>query len=66
MSGIVAIIFFAGSSLGLAYGIGARHVKNDSDVMKAMGKAMETLGSTWCSSSSPRSSSRSSTGPTSG
>ncbi len=44
MSGIVALIFFAGLVLGLAYGIGARTVRNDSDVVKAMGRAMETLG----------------------
>ena len=44
MSGIVALIFFAGLVLGLAYGIGAGTVRNDSDVVKAMGKAMETLG----------------------
>jgi aminobenzoyl-glutamate transport protein len=45
MSGIVAFIFLGGVSTGLAYGIGAGTVKNDSDVMKAMGKSMETLGS---------------------
>jgi aminobenzoyl-glutamate transport protein len=44
MSGIVALIFFAGVFIGLAYGIGAGTVKNDSDVVKSMGKAMETLG----------------------
>ena len=44
MSGIVALIFFAGLVLGLGYGIGARTVRSDSDVVKAMGKAMETLG----------------------
>ena len=44
MSGIVALIFFTGLVLGLAYGIGARTVRNDSDVVRAMGKAMETLG----------------------
>ena len=44
MSGIVAIIFFTGLVVGLAYGVGARTIRNDSDVVKAMGKAMETLG----------------------
>jgi aminobenzoyl-glutamate transport protein len=44
MSGIVAIIFFTGLVVGLAYGVGARTVRNDGDVVKAMGKAMETLG----------------------
>jgi aminobenzoyl-glutamate transport protein len=44
MSGIVALIFFAGLVLGLAFGVGARTIRNDSDVVKSMGKAMETLG----------------------
>src|SRR5690606_10465947 len=44
MSSIVGLLCFAGLVLGLAYGIGARTVRNDSDVVKAMGKAMETLG----------------------
>ena len=41
MSGIVALIFLGAAVLGIAYGIGARSIKNDSDVMKGMGKAME-------------------------
>jgi aminobenzoyl-glutamate transport protein len=45
LSGIVAIIFFAGALPGIAYGIGARTFKNDADVMKSMGKTMATLGS---------------------
>ena len=44
MSGIVAIIFFTGLVVGLAYGLGAGTIRNDSDVVKSMGKAMETLG----------------------
>jgi len=44
MSGIVAFIFLVGAIVGLAYGLGARTVKSDSDVMKAMGRSMETLG----------------------
>lgn len=44
MSGIVALIFAAGLLTGLAYGIGAKTIRNDSDVVKSMGKAMETLG----------------------
>ena len=44
MSGIVALIFAIGAILGLAYGLGAGTVRSDSDVVKAMGKAMETLG----------------------
>ncbi len=45
LSGIVAIIFLGGVVTGLAYGIGARTIKNDDDVAKAMGKSMSVLGS---------------------
>jgi aminobenzoyl-glutamate transport protein len=45
MSGIVALIFISAAMAGIAYGIGARTFKNDSDVMKGMSKSMETLGS---------------------
>lgn len=44
MSGIVALIFAAGAIIGLAFGLGAGTVKRDSDVVRAMGKSMETLG----------------------
>jgi aminobenzoyl-glutamate transport protein len=44
LMGIVAIIFIVAAVLGIAYGMGARTYKNDTDVMKGMGKAMETLG----------------------
>jgi aminobenzoyl-glutamate transport protein len=44
MSGIVALIFLLGALVGLAYGLGARTIRNDTDVMKAMGQAMSTLG----------------------
>ncbi len=44
MKGIVAFIFIAASLAGIAYGLGARTLRNDEDVMKGMGKAMETLG----------------------
>jgi aminobenzoyl-glutamate transport protein len=44
LSGIVAIIFLSGVLLGLAYGIGARTLRNDADAMKGMAKSMETLG----------------------
>jgi aminobenzoyl-glutamate transport protein len=43
LSGIVAVIFFAGIVVGLAYGLGARTIRNDSDVMKSMEKAMATM-----------------------
>ncbi len=44
MDGIVAIIFITAAIVGIAYGIGAGTIKNDSDVMKGMGKSMEALG----------------------
>jgi aminobenzoyl-glutamate transport protein len=44
MSGIVALIFAGGLVTGLAYGLGAGTIRSDGDVVKAMGKAMETLG----------------------
>ncbi len=44
MSGIVAFIFLIGGLTGLAFGIGARTIRNDSDAIKGMAKAMETLG----------------------
>ncbi|MBW7906131.1 MAG: AbgT family transporter [Phycisphaerae bacterium] len=44
MRSIVAIIFLSGALCGLAYGVAARTIRNDADVMKGMGKAMSTLG----------------------
>lgn len=44
MSGIVALIFIVFAVAGIAYGIGAGTFRSDTDVMKGMGKAMETLG----------------------
>ncbi len=44
MQGIVAFIFIAASIAGIAYGVGAKTIKSDADVMKGMGKAMSTLG----------------------
>ncbi len=44
LSGIVAFIFLAALTMGIAYGVGARTIKNDADVVKGMGKAIETLG----------------------
>ena len=44
MSGIVAIIFATGLTVGLAYGLGAGTVRSDVDVIKGMSKAMETMG----------------------
>ncbi len=45
LSGIVAFIFLGGVIAGLAYGIGAKTIKSDNDVVKGMSKSMETLGS---------------------
>jgi aminobenzoyl-glutamate transport protein len=45
LSGIVALIFLAGALLGIAYGIGARTIRSDADVMRGMSKSMETLAS---------------------
>jgi aminobenzoyl-glutamate transport protein len=42
--GIVAFIFLAAGICGIAYGIGAKSIKSDNDVMNGMGKSMETLG----------------------
>lgn len=44
MSGIVAIIFLAAALSGIAYGAAAGTFKNEDDVLKGMGKSMETLG----------------------
>jgi aminobenzoyl-glutamate transport protein len=43
LSGVVAIIFFGGALVGLAYGIAAGTIRSDSDVMKAMEKAMSAM-----------------------
>jgi aminobenzoyl-glutamate transport protein len=45
LSGIVSFIFFGGVIAGLAFGIGAKTINKDSDVIKGMNKSMETLGS---------------------
>lgn len=42
--GIVAFIFLVAGICGVAYGIGAKSIKSDTDVMNGMGKSMETLG----------------------
>lgn len=45
LSGIVTFIFFGGVIAGLAFGVGAKTIKSDTDVIKGMNKSMETLGS---------------------
>ena len=44
LSGVVAIIFIFGVVSGLAYGIGARTIKSDADVIQGMSASMATLG----------------------
>ncbi len=44
MSGIVAFIFLLSAVIGIAFGVGSGKFKSDSDVIKGMTKAMETLG----------------------
>lgn len=45
LHGIVALIFLSGAVIGIAYGVGAGTIKNDSDVIKGMSRSMETLSS---------------------
>jgi aminobenzoyl-glutamate transport protein len=44
MKGIVAFIFIGAGVMGVAFGIGAKTFKNDSDVINGMGKSIEALG----------------------
>jgi len=44
LKGIVAIIFFYGVGLGVAYGVGAGTIRSDRDVIKGMSHQMSTLG----------------------
>jgi aminobenzoyl-glutamate transport protein len=44
LRGIVAMIFIYGVVAGVAYGIGAGTIRNDSDVINGMGQSMSTLG----------------------
>jgi aminobenzoyl-glutamate transport protein len=44
LDGIVFFIFLGGTVVGIAYGIGAGTIASDADVIKGMGKALETLG----------------------
>lgn len=45
LKGIVAFIFLGSAAAGIAYGIGAKTIKSDNDVMNGMAKSMQTLGS---------------------
>lgn len=44
LKGVVAIIFIVAMLLSIAYGIGARTLKSDKDIMKGMAKSMNTMG----------------------
>jgi aminobenzoyl-glutamate transport protein len=44
LNGIVAIIFLYGVISGIAYGVGAGTIRNDSDVIHGMSRSMATLG----------------------
>ena len=44
LNGIVTFIFVTGTVLGIAYGIGARTVKNDADVVAGMSQQMSAMG----------------------
>jgi len=44
LSGIVTFIFLMFFLPGIAYGIATRAIRNDSDIVNAMGKTMSTLG----------------------
>ncbi len=43
--GIVAVIFMLGVILSIAYGIGAKTLKSDKDLMKGMANSMNSMGS---------------------
>jgi aminobenzoyl-glutamate transport protein len=44
LNSVVAIIFLYGVVVGVTYGIVARTIRNDEDVIKGMGQSMSTLG----------------------
>jgi aminobenzoyl-glutamate transport protein len=44
MSGIVTLVFAGGLLTGLAYGLAARTIRSDAEVLGGMGKSMATLG----------------------
>ena len=45
MDSLVFIIALYFALVGIAYGVGAKTVKSDKDVMSLMSKTMETMGS---------------------
>ena len=44
MKGIVVLIFLYGVVAGVAYGIGARTIRSDADVIRGMGQSLSTMG----------------------
>ena len=44
LSGIVALLFLSSAVIGIAYGVGARTFRKDTDVIEGMEKSMQTLG----------------------
>jgi len=44
LSSVVAIIFLYGVIVGVTYGVAARTIKSDTDVIRGMGQSMSTLG----------------------
>ena len=44
LNGVVALIFLGAIVVGVAYGVGAGTISSDGDVVKGMGRAIETLG----------------------
>jgi aminobenzoyl-glutamate transport protein len=44
IKGVVALLFLTAGGMGLAYGFGSGTFRNDGDVVKGMGKAMQTMG----------------------
>lgn len=44
LNSVVAIIFLYGVVVGVTYGIAARTIKSDEDVIRGMGQSMSTLG----------------------
>ncbi|BCT96247.1 aminobenzoyl-glutamate transporter [Lysobacter helvus] len=44
MKGIVVLIFLYGVVAGVAYGVGARTIRNDADVIRGMGQSLSTMG----------------------
>jgi len=44
IKGVVALLFLSAGALGLAYGFASGTFRNDDDVVRGMGKSMQTMG----------------------